>query len=201
MGPLTLTNRRGAGACRSGRPSPAPAAKAVRAHRRTLELSLDALKAGAAEPALASAKGRAGAQDALAALYLKIRAIEFEIECNHAACELAAREDAAADVAWLAAIQTMDPGEIVAGLGRDACCRRCTPGIPGGCVITAAAPYASSTCGHPVKERHLFHRDAEGRRIFPYRDNPQASKIFDAACRKLKVSGEFAWPKRPARRP
>jgi len=37
---------------------------------------------------LASARGRTGAQDALAALYGKIRATEFEIECNDQACGL-----------------------------------------------------------------------------------------------------------------
>jgi hypothetical protein len=78
---------------------PAPTAIAVRAHRQTLEALLDALKASAAKLALASARGEAGAQDALAALYLKIRATEFEIECNHQAAELATREDAAAEVA------------------------------------------------------------------------------------------------------
>src|SRR5258706_12558706 len=88
---------------------PAPTAKAVRAHRRTLELSLDALRASAAELALASARGRTGAQDAFAALYGKIRAPEFEIECNHQACELAAQEDGAPEIAGRAAIQTLDP--------------------------------------------------------------------------------------------
>src|SRR5258705_9076792 len=126
---------------------PAPTAKAVRAHRRTLELSLDALRAGAAELALASARGRTGAQDALAALYGKIRATEFEIECNHQACELAALEDAAAEVAWRAAIQAMDPEEIIQGIDRESCCRRCQPGINGGGGITNAAPHAGAPCG------------------------------------------------------
>ena len=170
---------------------PAPTAKAVRAHRRTLELSLDALKAGAAELALASARGRTGAQDALAALYGKIRATEFEIECNDQACGLATVEDAAAEVAWRAAIQTMEPQEIIAGIDRESCCRRCQPGINGGCVITASAPYAGSTCGLPVRERHSFGLDEMGRRIFPYRDT-QASRVFDAACDELKVRREFA---------
>jgi hypothetical protein len=171
---------------------PAPTAKAVRGHRQTLELALEALKAGAAKLALASARGKAGAQDALAALYLKIRATEFEIECNHQAFELAKREDAAAEVEWRAAIQTMDPEEIIGGISKNSCCSRCTPGFNGGCVITASAPYAGSTCGHPVKERHLFHLDPNGKRFFPYRDNPRASEIFDAACKKLNVRKEFA---------
>ena len=127
-----------------------------------------------------------------AALYLKIRSAEFEIECNHAAAELASQEDAAAEIAWRAAIQTMDPEDIIAGIGRDSCCGRCTPGSPGGCVITASAPYAGGACGHPIREKHLFHLNDQGRRLFRYRDNPQASIIFDTACKRLGVSKEYA---------
>jgi hypothetical protein len=171
---------------------PAPTAKTVRAHRQTLELSLRALQASAAELALASARGKAGAKDALAALYLKIRATEFEIECNHAAAELATQEDAAAEVAWRVAIQTLAPEDIIAGIGKDLCCGRCTPGSPQGCVITASAPYAGGACGHPIRERHLFNIDDRGLRQFRYRSTPQASKIFDAACEKLNVRKDFA---------
>jgi hypothetical protein len=171
---------------------PAATAKAVRAHRRTLELSLDALKAGAAQLALASARGEPGAQDDLAALCLKIWTTEFEIFCNHAAAELATQQDTAAEVSWRQSIQTMDPEEIIAGIGKELCPHRCTPGINGGCVITASAPYAGSTCGHPVKQRYLFHRDEKGQWKFPYHDNPRASEIFDAACEKLNVRKEFA---------
>ena len=171
---------------------PAPTATAVRAHRQTLELSLTALRASAADLALASAKGKAGAKDALAALYLKINATIFEIDCNHAAAELATREDAAAEVAWRAAIQTMDPEEIIEGIGKEKCCDRCTRGISGGCVITAPAPYAGATCGHPIREKHLFPLDDRGRRFFPYHDNPQAARIFSEACRRLRVEKDFA---------
>jgi hypothetical protein len=140
---------------------------------------------------LESARGKAGAKDALGALYLKIRSTEFEIECNHAAAELAAQQDAAAEIAWRKSIQELDPEEIIAGVGRDSCCGRCTPGSPGGCVITASAPYAGGTCGHPIREKHLFHLNDQGRRIFRYRDNPQASRIFDAACKRLGVAKEY----------
>jgi hypothetical protein len=170
---------------------PTPTVNAVRAHRRTLELSLDALKAGVGELALASARGNPGAQEALAALCGRLRAIEFEIECNHQARELATQQDAAAEVKWRAAIQTLDPDEIIDGLGRDCCPRRCTPGIAGGCVLSAAAPHAGAHCAHPVKERHLYSRDDSGRRIFPHRDTP-AARVFDAACERLKVRKEFA---------
>jgi len=170
---------------------PAPTAAAVRAHRRKLESSLVALKASAAQSALASARGEAGAEEALAGLYLKIRATEFEIECNPAAFELANQQDTAAEAAWRASIQRMDPAEIIAGIDKEACCRRCTPGSPGGCVLTASAPYSGGTCSHPVRERHLFNLDERGRRLFPYRSTPQASILFDAACEKLKVRGDF----------
>jgi hypothetical protein len=170
---------------------PAPTAKAVRAHRKTLELSLLALKESAAALALASARGKVGAKDALAALYLRIRATEFEAECNYAAAELATQEDAAAEVAWRAAIQTLSPDEIIAGIGKDSCCSRCTPGIPGGCVLTAMAPHSGGTCSHPIRERHLFYVNDRGMREFAYRNSPQAAMVFDAACERLKVRKEF----------
>jgi hypothetical protein len=171
---------------------PAPTAKAVRAHRRMLELSLDALKARAAQLALASARGEPGAQAALSALHGKIQATEFEIGCNPAAFELASKEDADAEATWRAALQTIEPAMIVEGISKEQCCRRCTPGIPGGCVITAAAPHAGGTCGHPIRERDMFSRDQNGRRQFPYRHSARASAVFDAACEKLKVRGEYA---------
>jgi len=169
---------------------PTPTDKAVRAHGKTLELSRDALKADVAELALASARGETGAQVALAALHQKIQAIEFEIEANFAACELAKAEDVAAEKAWRAAIQMLPPEEAIAGIGKDSCCGRCTPNVPGGCVLTGGVPV--SECSHPVKQLHLFHRDESGRRIFLHRANPQASRVFDAACDRLNMKGKFA---------
>jgi hypothetical protein len=166
---------------------PAPTAPAVRKHLQTLELLLDALKASAAALALASARAEPGAQAALAALHGKILAAEFEISCNPAARILASKEDSAAEASWREAIQTMDPEEIIAGLSKEGCCHRCTPGINGGCVITASAPYAGDTCGHPVRSRHLFPLDEAGRTLFPYRMVPRALEIYLAASRRLKV--------------
>jgi hypothetical protein len=171
---------------------PAATKPVVMAHRRTLELERDVLRAGAIEFAVASAMGDVDARNTLAALPAKLAALQFEIDLNHQAQELAHAEDAAAETAWRASIQTMDPAEIVEGISKELCCRRCTPGINGGCVITASAPYAGSTCGHPVKERHLFHRDEKGQWNFPYRSSPQASRVFDAACEKLGVGKEFS---------
>jgi hypothetical protein len=122
---------------------------------------------------------------------MKISSIEFELTYNGAAAELAAQEDSAAEAAWRNSIQAMDPEQIIAGLGKEKCCDRCTPGSPGGCVISASAPYAGGACVHPIRERHLFHLDDRGRRLFRYSDTPQASRIFVAACRRLRVEKEF----------
>jgi hypothetical protein len=170
---------------------PAPTKPILLAHRRTLELERDALRAGAVELAVASAKGDLAARTTLAALPAKLAALQFEIDLSHQAQELAHDHDAVAEAAWRAAIQRMEPEEIIAGIGKESCCGRCMPGIPGGCVITAGVPYSGGACGHPVTQRHLFHRDEIGRRIFPYRDVPRASKIFDAACEKLNVRKDF----------
>src|SRR5436190_9318904 len=111
--------------------SPAPPAQrapAVRAHRKMLEIERDALRAGAVELALASALGDQAAKTALAALPAKLAALQFEIDLSHPACEQASREDAAAEVAWRASIQTLPPEEIIEGIGKESCCSRCTPG-------------------------------------------------------------------------
>jgi hypothetical protein len=167
------------------RTAPAPTATSIRAYGKTLALALDAMKLGAAEAALASARGKPGAKDALANLCWRIKATEFEIELNDQAVALAMAEDAAAEAAWRAAIQEMDPEEIIEGIGKDVCCGRCTVGVF--CVITAAAAHAGPVCGHPVKSRHLFQIDQAGRVLFPYRDTPRAREIYAAACRKLRV--------------
>jgi hypothetical protein len=171
---------------------PAPAAKAVLAHRKKLEIERDALRTGAAELALKSAQGDASAQAALSALHRKIGDLEFEINCNSLAFDLATTQDSDAESAWRALLQTMDPEEIIAGIGKELCCRRCQPGINGGCVISAAAPASGGVCSHPIRQHHLFHINDRGLRKFPYRDNPQASRVFDAACEKLNVRKEFA---------
>jgi hypothetical protein len=171
---------------------PAATKPAVMAHRRTLELERDVLRAGTIELAVASAMGDVDARNTLAALPAKLAALQFEIDLNHQAQELAHAEDAAAETAWRKSIQTMDPEEIIAGIGKNLCCSRCTHGIPNGCVITASAQYAGSTCAHPVKQKHLFCRDEKGQWNFPFRSSPQASRVFDAACEKLGVGKEFS---------
>ena len=87
-------------------------APGVRAHRKMLESERDALRESAVPLALASALGDPTAKAALAALPAKLAALQFEIDLNHQAHELAQGHDAAAEVAWRASIQTLPPEEI-----------------------------------------------------------------------------------------
>jgi hypothetical protein len=80
--------------------------------------------------------------------------------------------------------------EIIFGINRDECCRRCTPGAVGGCVLTGGARFAGATCHHPVKE--AFSNNTQGKRVFPLDADPQAAKVFYAACEKLNIRGKFA---------
>jgi hypothetical protein len=167
---------------------PAPTAKVVLAHRKKLEAARDGLRTGAAELALASALGDADAQAALAAIPDKFAALQFEIDLNHEAYELAHQHDSDAETAWRASLQSMDPEDLITGINRDECCHRCQPNSPGGCVITAGFPYAGSQCGHPIREKvMIFGRDVAGNRRFLYEHNPQAARVFEAARARLKV--------------
>jgi hypothetical protein len=168
---------------------PPPSRPAVIARRRAVELDRDALRAGAIELALASAVGDLDARNTLASLPAKLAALQFELDLNHQAQELAHAEDAAAEIAWRASIQTMDPEDIIEGINQISCCGRCTSGVS--CVITASAPYAGGDCSHPIRSRDLFHLDDHGRRLFRYSDIPHAALIFAAACRRLRVEKEF----------
>ena len=171
---------------------PAPTATAILAHRKKLEAERDALQTGAAELALKSARGDTAAQAALWAIPEKQAGIQFEIDQNHAAYELAAKQDSDAETAWRAAVQTMDPADIIEGIGKECCCLRCTPGVAGGCVLSAGAPHAGGSCVHPVRERNIFRLNETGKREFLYRHSARASAVFNAACERLKVRGQFA---------
>lgn len=173
---------------------PAPIAKAVLAHRKIIEIERDSLQAGAAALALSSAMGDLEARAALAAIPARFAALQFEIDQNYAAHELAVKQQSDAEIAWRASLQTLPPAEILAGLNRDECPGLCQQGIPGGCVLAGGAPYAGTTCQHPTRfgTLHQFGVDTAGRRIFPHRDHPCASEVFNAACDKLKVRGKFS---------
>jgi hypothetical protein len=172
---------------------PAPTARAVLAHRKKLETERDALRVDAADLALRSARGDTTAQAALWAIPARQAGIQFELDQNRAAYALAEKQDSDAEIAWRASIQTLPPEEIITGINRDECCHRCQPNIAGGCVLSAAAPYAGATCMHPTRmgSFHQFGINEFGKRIFPYRNTPQAAKAFDAACDKLNVRGNF----------
>jgi hypothetical protein len=172
---------------------PVPTKPIVLARRRMIEMERDALRAGAIELALASARGDLSARSTLAALPARLAALQLEIDLGHQVQELAHAEDARAETAWRESLQLLDPEDLIAGISRDGCCHLCQPNVAGGCVLSAAAPY-SATCMHPTREGsfHQFSIDNSGLRIFPYRNNPQAAKVFYAACVKLKVRGKFS---------
>jgi hypothetical protein len=170
-------------------PTEPPRAPAVLKHLEICKRTLAALEREVPGLLLAVAEGVPGSKEGLTALREKIAAVEFEIAHCAAARMHAETLDREALVSYRAAIQTLSPEEIIDGITKESCCRRCPEA--GRCVISAADIMAGACC-HPVKERHLFPLDATGKRIFRHRDNPQASRVFDAACDKLNVRREFA---------
>jgi hypothetical protein len=154
---------------------PAPQATVVAKHFEATKRTLAGLEAKIPELAFAAAVGKLGAKEDLAALQQKIGALKFEIEHHAKARALAERSDEQAIVDWRAAIQTMDPADIVAGIGREVCPRLC--GAGGGCVISGADSL-SGPCCHPNKEGLMLTR---------YRENPQIMRVFAAACAALKI--------------
>jgi hypothetical protein len=150
-------------------------ALAVVARLKIAQRELADLKLQVAERVLAVAEGTPGARESLAALHQKITATAFEIESNFQARELAARLDEEAIVAWKAAVQTLDPEEIIAGITKDQCCRLCLRGA--GCVITGCDALAGP-CAHPAREGLMLTR---------YKENPKIVAVFAAACAKLGI--------------
>ena len=172
---------------------PAGIARSVLDHKQKLFAERDNLRAGAAELALKSSQGDTKAQAELAAIPARYAALTLEIDLNAEVYELASKIDADAEGAWRASIHSLAPAEAIEGLNRDECCRRCQPGVSGGCVLSGGAPFAGSTCMHPTRldPFHQFRLDDSGRKIFPLRDHPRAAEVFDAACDALKVRGKF----------
>jgi hypothetical protein len=173
---------------------PAPIAKSVLAHRKKLEAERDGLRTGAALLALKSSQGDTAAKAELVAIPGRYAALTFEIDLNHEAHQLATEQDSAAETAWRAGLQAMDPDDLIEGIGKDSCCTLCSRGTPGGCVFSAGDSYRAD-CMHPVKELAGFHCDDTGRKIFPGLDNPIARRIFEAASKRMKLRrggiGEF----------
>jgi hypothetical protein len=160
---------------------PALRAPAVISRLRIAERELADSKLQVAERALAVAEGKPGAVESLAALREKIAALTFEIEASPQARELAQRLDQEALTAWRADVQTLPPEQIVDGITRDQCCRRCS--AAGACVITGADPFAGP-CAHPVLVGSLEKQT--------YLDNPRIQAVFAAACAKLGLRSRAA---------
>ena len=146
---------------------PAPRVPRVVSRLRAVQREVAAMKLQIPERALAAAEGNPGG---LAELHRNISEAEFEIACNGPARELAAQLDEAAIAAWKANIQALAPAEIVAGITKDQCCRRCLIGA--GCVITGSDPLAGP-CAHPVLVGAL-EKDR-------YRENPKIMAVYAAA--------------------
>jgi hypothetical protein len=155
---------------------PSLRAPAVARRLAIAQRELSDLKLLIGERGLAVAEGKPGAKEAFAALHQKITATAFEIEHFSKARELAARLDDEAIVAWKAAVQMLEPEEIVAGITKDQCCSRCIGGS--GCVITGSDRLAGP-CAHPLRE---------GLALTRYHENPKIVAVFAAACAKLGVT-------------
>lgn len=152
---------------------PASRVPAVVSRAQAVERELTALKLQAAERALACAEGKPGARSLLAELRDKIAVAEFELARNGAAQDLAMQLDQTALDAWRADIQTLSPEEIIAGISRDECCRRCRPGD---CVI-AGADAVPSECIHPVMAGPLH--------FLRHKANPKILAVYAAARAKV----------------
>lgn len=120
----------------------APRAPAVLASRPVLERELADLKFQVAERVLAATEGVAGARENLVALVSDIRAMEFAIESNGHAHELAQRLDREALAEWRQQVEA-DPVAATAGITKKKCCGMCSEAH--GCVITRG-----EQCAHPV---------------------------------------------------
>lgn len=153
---------------------PEPRAPVAIARLHVAQRELDDLRLQIAERVLAVAEGKPDASASLAVLREKIAQIEFEIAHSAKARLLAERLDQEATVAWKAAVQTLPAEQIVEGLTKEACCKRCIPGIS--CAITGSDALAGP-CAHPVL--------VGGLELTRYRDNPKTQAVYAAACRKL----------------
>ncbi|MCK1707625.1 MULTISPECIES: hypothetical protein [unclassified Bradyrhizobium] len=170
---------------------PALTVPAMRKHRSVIELEFAGLKANLPAALVASARGEPGARAALSALRRQVQDLEFEIDRNIDAVGLAEQDDVAAHAAWRKAVHDLPPAEAIAGIGRDVCPRRCLRGVAYGCVLGGGCTDASASCWHPVTQGDIFHNDDAGRKMFPFRFHERASRVFDAACEKLKLKGRF----------
>jgi hypothetical protein len=149
-----------------------PVAPLVLEQRPALERELAEVRLQVPERVLAVYEGKPEAREKLAALISEIRTIEFQIECNGMAHELALRLDRDAVAAWRRQIEA-DPEQATEGITRKKCCTLCSK--PYGCVITG------DICAHPllsgigVGPRHM--------------GNPTVRAMFSAASKHLEIPG------------
>jgi hypothetical protein len=145
-------------------------APAVIEQRAALRRELSDLKQRIAETALAAYEGKAGGREALAALGVKIRACEFQIDCNAAAHELALRLDRDAVAARKADVRA-NPAAAVKGFTKTSCGSLCSQ--EHGCAITGEG------CAHPVKVGGIDQR---------LMGNQNVRDVFRAAAEKVGVA-------------
>src|SRR5258705_11533166 len=105
---------------------PAPRAPAVLEHLQACKRLLATLEGKIPELAFAAAVGKPGGAENLATLREEIAAAKFCIESYPKARAYAELRDEQAVVDWRAAGQTMDPAEIVCGIGREVFPPLCT---------------------------------------------------------------------------
>lgn len=153
---------------------PASRAPAVIEHLQIAKRTLVALEQEIPRQLLAVAEGHPGAAEGLVSLHQKITVTKFQIENYSATRQWAERLDQEATLAWKAAVQTMPAEQIVEGVSRVACCKRCIPGIS--CAITGS-DLLSGPCQHPLIGGALDQ--------LRYRDSEKIQAIYDTACRKL----------------
>jgi hypothetical protein len=157
-------------------PAAPPAARApsVLEQRPALERELVDLKFQIAERALAAYEGAPEGRERLAALVSDIRTIEFQIEANGLAHELAKGLDRDAAAEWRRQVEA-DPEQATEGITKKKCCGLCSE--PTGCIITGDA------CAHPILVGGVGPR---------HQGNPAVRKLFAAAAKKLKIPGYWS---------
>jgi hypothetical protein len=150
-------------------------APAVVKHQQITKATLAVLEAQIPETAFAAAVGKPGGAENLSSLREKIAAAKFMVENYPKARAYAELLDEQALVDWRAAVQTLDPAELVAGIGKEVCPRLC--GAGGGCVISGSDAF-SGPCCHPLREGLMLTR---------YKESAQIVRVFSAACAALRI--------------
>lgn len=150
---------------------PAPRAPGVIDQRSALERELADLKLQIADRALAAYEGQPDGREKLAQIVANIRTIEFQLECNGLAHDLAKRLDREARAEWRRQIES-DPRQATEGVTKKKCCGLCSEA--NGCIITGDA------CAHPIMVGGVGPQ---------HQGNPAVRALFTAASKHLKIGG------------